>query len=52
MLANETETLKLLKWLSKAIIAKNWLSGGFQADIDIDKNIFVYTSIWAPILLV
>ena len=33
MLANEKEALYLLKWLSKAIIAINWFSGGVQAGI-------------------
>ena len=33
MLANERETLKLLKQLSKSIIALNWFSGSVQAGI-------------------
>ena len=31
---NEKETLELLKWLSKAIIAINWFSGCVQAGIN------------------
>ena len=33
MLANDRATMKLLKWLSKAIIAINWFSSGVQDGI-------------------
>ena len=33
MLANEGETLKLLKWLSEAIIAINWFNSDVPTDI-------------------
>ena len=35
---NEREMLKLLKWLSKAIITINWFNGGLQAGIIIAKH--------------
>ena len=41
MLRNEKETLKLLKWLSKAITAIIWFSGGVQADVIIAEHINV-----------
>ena len=33
MFENKTEKLKLLKWLSKTIIAVYWFSGGVQTDM-------------------
>ena len=39
MFANKKETLKLLKWVSKTIIAVNWFSGGVQTDIVVDEYV-------------
>ena len=39
MLTNEWETLEILKWLSKAIIAINWFNGDVQAGIIVAKHI-------------
>ena len=39
MLANERETLELLKWLSNAITAINWFNGGVQASIIVAEHI-------------
>ena len=39
MLTNKRETLKLLKWLSKAFIVLNWISGGAQAGIIVAEHI-------------
>ena len=39
MFENERETLKLLKWLSKAINGINWLTGGVPAIIIGAENI-------------
>ena len=38
-MASERETLELLKWLSKAIIAFNWFNGGVQARMIIAEHI-------------
>ena len=38
-LANEWETLELLKWLLKAIIAINWLDGDVEAAIIVAEHI-------------
>ena len=38
-MANETEKLGILQWVSKAIIAINWFSGGVQASIVVTEHI-------------
>ena len=37
-MANEWETLELLTWLSKAIIAINWFNGGIQANKNVAEH--------------
>ena len=39
MLANESETLELMKWLSKAVITVTWFSGGVETGIIVAEHI-------------